>query len=74
MKALLRPLWRRLPSRRRADLAVELLRPFLPKASNVPETTGPFYIVGYFSAPTGLGESARLFFRKRNGKRSMRGR
>jgi glycosyltransferase involved in cell wall biosynthesis len=62
---LLRVFWRRIPPRLRPYIVIEPLRLALPKARNVLPPDGiPIYVVGFFTAPTGLGQGARLFFRE----------
>ena len=57
--------WRLLPSRIRSRLMIEGLRRLVPKAENIPaDGTAPLYVLGFFSAPTGLGQSARLFLQE----------
>jgi glycosyltransferase involved in cell wall biosynthesis len=59
-------LWRRLPLRLRASLLVEPLRLALPKARNIiPPDGAPYYVAGFFFAPSGLGRSARLCFQEK---------
>jgi glycosyltransferase involved in cell wall biosynthesis len=46
--------------------AVECLRPLLPQARGIePPPDAPWHVAGYFSAPTGLGQSARLFLEEK---------
>ncbi len=64
-------LWRRIPPGLRPYLMIEPLRLGLPKARQpMPPPDAPLYVAGFFHAPTGLGESARLFFQetKQTGK------
>ncbi|MDR1684908.1 MAG: hypothetical protein LBR82_00435, partial [Desulfovibrio sp.] len=67
MKAVLRiahAVWASLPRRIRPYLLIEPLRLMLPKARNH-SGEGPCFIVGFFSAPSGLGRGARLFLREK---------
>jgi glycosyltransferase involved in cell wall biosynthesis len=65
LRALLHFFWRRIPPRFRPYIAIEPLRLALPKARNViPSDGSPVYVVGFFTAPTGLGQGARLFYRE----------
>ncbi|MDR1341123.1 MAG: glycosyltransferase family 4 protein [Prevotellaceae bacterium] len=57
--------WASLPRRIRPYLLIEPLRLMLPKALNH-SGEGQCCVVGFFSAPSGLGRGARLFLREKN--------
>ncbi|GHU90377.1 hypothetical protein AGMMS49925_02700 [Deltaproteobacteria bacterium] len=65
LRPLLRFVWYSLPPVLRACLSVELFRLLLHRnKSGNAQAAGPTYVVGFFTAPTGLGQSARLYFQE----------
>lgn len=61
----LRSFERFIPAPPRKALAIEAFRILLPKSTNAVVPQGsPAYVVGFFCAPTGLGQGARLFFQE----------
>ena len=58
-------LWQAIPFRIRPYLVIFPLRMLLSRAGRKkPVPSSPVYVVGFFRLPTGLGNSARLFFKQ----------
>lgn len=64
LRSVLRAGWRLLPVGLRSHALVSLAGWGLPKAGEPIDGQGPLYVAGFFRAPTGLGASARLYYKE----------
>lgn len=63
IKSAIKKMWKVFPVSIRSAFVVYIFKVLIPKAKNpVILPTSPVFVVGFFRAPTGLGQSARLYY------------